>query len=418
VDFGPAAPQPRWPFVLPGGKGVLFVASPNGFTGAIEFVDLDGKGRKSLGLHGNSPLYLPSGHILYNDGPQLLAVKFDLDRLETAGPPTKVIDDISYQDFFGIAPFTAADDGTLLYLPGGARALSTVQLVDASGQTHPLVSQPARRSFLRASPDGRHLVYGQADGSDNDIWLYDMEKKVASRLTTEPHGGSGPGWSGDSRYVFYTQAATRSLAVRRIDGPGEAQVLLNVPGNFWASPLDSKTLVFQLSHESSQLDLFTASLDTTGDTPKVGAPALFFSSPASETQPAFSPDGRWVAYSSNEGGQADVYVRPFGRAGKAQKISSLPGSMARWTRDGSSIVYASRDRRLWRVPVHIRGDVFGADPPVELPHTPLADTNVSPNFDLMPDGKSMAVLAPVVDEKLLAKDHLVVMRNFFDLLPR
>jgi serine/threonine-protein kinase len=293
-----------------------------------------------------------------------------------------------------------------------------VQLVDASGQTHPLVSQPARRSFLRASPDGRHLVYGQADGSDNDIWLYDMEKKVASRLTTEPHGGSGPGWSGDSRYVFYTQAATRSLAVRRIDGPGEAQVLLNVPGNFWSSPLDSKTLVFQLSHQSSQLDLFTASLDTTGDTPKVGAPTLFYSSPASETQPAFSPDGRFVAYSSNEGGQADVYVRPFGRPGQAVKISAGPGSVARWSKDGASIVYASRDRRLWRVPVDIKDGAFRADPPVELPHVLLADTNVSPNFDLMPDGRSMVVLAPIVDEKLLVKDHLVVVRNFFDMLPR
>jgi serine/threonine-protein kinase len=417
VDLGSSAPQPRWPSVLPDKKGVLFVATLDGFTGSIEVVGPDGKGRKSLGLRGNNPHYLPSGHILYNDGPQLLAVRFDLDRLETIGPPKKVVEDIAYQEFFGIAPFTASDNGTLLYLPGGANALSTVQLVDASGKMHPLVSQPARRFFLRVAPDGQHLVYVQADGSDNDIWLYDMERKVASRLTTEPHGGSGPGWSGDGKYVFYTQAATRSLAARRIDGSGDPQILLNLPGNFWASPLNTQWLVFQLSHENNQLDLFTASVSQAGERLKVDGPSLFYSSPASETQPTFSPDGRWVAYSSNEGGQADVFVRPFPSGGKATKISSSPGSVARWSRDGSSIVYESRDRRLWRVPVHIRTGAFSTDPPIALPHIPLADTNVGPNFDLMPDGKSMVVLAPTVDEKYLIKDHIVVVRNLFDLLP-
>lgn len=418
VDFGATAPQPRWPSVLPDRKGVLFVATLDGFTGSIEIVGPDGKGRKSLGLRGNNPHYLQSGHILYNDGPQLLAVKFDLGRMEAVGPPTKVIEDVAYQEFFGIAPFTASDDGTLLYLPGGANALSTLQLLDASGQMHALVKQPARRFFLRSAPDGRHLVYVQAEGSDNEIWLYDMERKIASRLTTEPHGGSGPGWSGDGKYVFYTQAATRSLAARRIDGSGDAQMLLNLPGNFWASPLDTQKLVFQLSHENNQLDLFTASVSQAGERLKVDNPSLFFGSPASETQPTFSPDGRWVAYSSNMGGQADVFVRPFTPGGKAIKISSSPGSVARWSRDGSSIVYESRDRRLWRVPVHIRKGAFSTDSPIELPHIPLADTNVSPNFDLMPDGKSMVVLTPIVDEKYLVKDHVVVVRNFFDLLPR
>jgi serine/threonine-protein kinase len=417
IDLGPDGDQPRWPSLLPDGKGLLFTASANGFTGRLEYMRLDGTGRKPLLARGVNARYLPTGHIIYTDGPQLFVVKFDLDRLEVIGAPRKVVDDIAYLEFFGIAPYAVSDDGTLVYVRGGP-GQSVIEQIDDSGRSRPLAVEPARRFFPRLSPDGSQLVFTQADGADYALWSLDMKTGRASRFSTEPGGQTAPAWSSDGRYVFYFQGGARGLAARRADGSGDPKLLLrNVPGNFWNPSPDGRSLVFQLNVSNRQLDLWTVPIAMEAGGPKAGEPHAFFGTKASETQPAYSPDGRWVAYSSNIAGQADVYVRPASGDGAAVIVSAGPGSQTRWSKDGQHLFYETRDRRLMSVRYHVDRGAFRVEPPVQWSERRLANTGVFPNYDLAPDGRSIVALVPAASASDPPRDHVTVVRNFFQMLP-
>ena len=180
-------------------------------------------------------------------------------------------------------------------------------------------------------------------------------------------------------------------------------------------------LAYYEMNQNTGLDLWTVPVMNTGTAIEAGTPERFLGTPAMEAYPSFSPDGRWIAYASNESGPYEVYVRRFPDDGtKPVKVSKDDGSVPHWSKREQEIVYRSEDDRLMVARYRITGHRFIVDSHQEWPSTPLADTGVLPNFDLTPDGEHIVALTPsgpAFDRQ--AKDHVTVVVNVFEeLRPR
>lgn len=415
ADFAPDKRELRFPHLLPNQKGVLFIAATDNAGGSIDFVRLDGTGRKTLVARGTNARYLRSGHILYSDGPQLYAVKFDLDRAEVIGAPRLVLEGVAYLEAFGATSFDVADDGTLVYVRNRSGGLSTVELIDDAGRARTLVGEPARRIFPRISPDGRHLAYLQADGTSYDLWSYDMKSAAKFKFSAGPGGASSPAWSADGRHIFYLYNSLDRLVAMLADGSGEPQTLLDIAGNYWSASPDGKRLAFQKNTPGHHLDLWTLPIDTTGPSPKAGAPEFFYGTAATETQPVFSPDGAWLAHVATIDGETNIHVRHFPDNGFSTTVSVGGGRLAAWSRTGPYLFYETLDQRIMRVRYRIERSAFIPEKPEAWMPGKLIDMAVLPNYALMPDGKSIVAFMPVGGDGS-SRDHVTIMRNFFDQL--
>ncbi len=236
----------RWPQILPGGKAVLFTASPNAtaFDGAnIEVMSLADHRRKTLVRGGTFGRYLPSGHLVYVNRGTLFAVPFDVDRLEVHGTPAPVLDQIGYTTVQGSAQLDFSQTGTLIYRSGGAGGgLVTVAWLDGAGKVQALLAKPGAYGNPSLSPDGQRLAMDVTDGSGTDTWAYDWQRDTMTRLTftgTAVH----PVWSPDGRYIVFRTNPGEGLSVIRSDGSGKPQSLTQskdaqIP---WSFAPDGKT---------------------------------------------------------------------------------------------------------------------------------------------------------------------------------
>jgi Tol biopolymer transport system component len=305
----------RWPQVLPGGKAVLFTASSTGATGYdganIELVSLADHRTKTLVRGGTFGRFLPNGHLIYVNRGTLFAVPFDLDRLEVRGTPSQALNQVSYTPSNGTAQFDFSQTGTLIYRSGGAGGgLFTVQWLDASGKTHPLLAKPDAYERPSLSPDGNKLAL-----YTSDIWVYEWQRDTMTRLTFGPARSIYPVWSPDGRYIVFQTLG--GMFWTRSDGSGKPQPLTQsknrqLPYSF---TLDGKRLAFHELSPQTQDDIWTVPLKSDGTGLRAGKPEPFLQTPSDERHGAFSPDGRWMAYDSNESGSYQVYVRPFPNKG-------------------------------------------------------------------------------------------------------
>lgn len=308
--------------------------------------------------------------------------------------------------------FDIAEDGTLVYIRSKNGGLSTIQRIDAAGNSRMLVSEPKRRFFPRLSPDNRTLVYAQADGAATELWTCDMQSGRLTRLSTGPGGATSPAWTRDGKRILYQQDGKR-LAVINADGSGSPQALLEMPGMFWSLSPDSKTLAFQYIAPGHHHDLWTAPLEVADDGISVGKPTNVYGTPATETEPVFSPDGNWMSYASSQSGSGQLYVRPTSGAGQPVVISTSTGRLAQWSSDRRTLFYETMDLRIMRVRYRVEGGVFKTDPPEEWFARDLANMSVLPNYALAADGTFVVAMMPVGDQ---SRDHVTIVRNFFDIL--
>ncbi len=334
----------RWPQILPGGKAVLFTASqsPTAFDAAnIEVMSLADHRRKTLVRGGTFGRYLPSGHLVYVNQGTLFAVPFDVDRLEVHGTPAPVLDQVGYSPAYGSAQFDFSQTGTLIYRSGGeGGGLLTVAWLDGAGKAQPLLAKPGNYGRPSMSPDGQRLALEVTEGSGTDIWLYDWQRDTMTRLTFSGTT-QGPVWSPDGRYIAF-RASGGGMYVIRSDGSGKPQPLtqsknIQVP---WSFTPDGKRLAFYEQDSKSSFDLWTVPLESDGAGLRAGKPEVFLQTPADERTPSFSPDGRWLAYVSDESGTFQVYVRAFPDKGGKWQISNSGG----WLPD----VVAQRTRVVFR----------------------------------------------------------------------
>jgi len=265
------------------------------------------------------------------------------------------------------------------------------------------------------SPDGKRVALVLAEGGNQDIWVYDIQRDSMTRLT---FGGPNnyPVWSPDGAYVVYWTLGSGIFRVRA-DGAGQPQALLasaalQLPRSI---SQDGKHLAYFEVSGSPQL--WTMPLEDQGGQLKGGKPEQFLKSNFIDTEPQFSPDGRWLAYQSTESGGPEVYVRAFpppssGQGGKWQ-ISNTGGTVPRWSRTGHELVYQSGDQ-LMTASYTVQGDTFTAG----RPRVWIQGIG-STLWDLSPDGKRVIALETGEATQGPQQDHEVVMLlNFFDELRR
>jgi serine/threonine-protein kinase len=230
---------------------------------------------------------------------------------------------------------------------------------------------------------------------------------------------AGPVWTPDGRYIVF-QTAGEGISVTRSDGAGQAQPLIQSknPQYPWSFTPDGKRMAFQELDSKSGWDLWTVPIESDGAGVRAGKPEVFLQTPASELDPVFSPDGRWLAYSSSESGTSQIYVRAFPDKGGKWQISNSGGGRPMWSRSGHELFFETLDNRLMAAAYTVKGDSLVADKPRVWSDKQLGGS--FKNFDLAADGKRIAALMPATEAKgaQAAENHVVFLENFLDELRR
>jgi len=410
-----------WPQVLPGAQAVLFTALPpiQVFEEAtIVAQSLRTGERKTLMRGGYYGRYLPSGHLLYVHQGTLYSAPMDVKRLELTGPAAPVVEDVMSSAGTGFAEVDFSRSGTLIYVRGKA-ARQTLVWLDSTGQTQPLRATAADYApIVRFSPEGRRLALGLVEGGNANVWVHNWEQDTMTRLTFTPGFDEYPVWSPDGKHIVFgstRNGGADNLYWVRADGAGEAVRLTeskNLQGPTSFSP-DGKLLAFSEVTTQTGFDLWTLPLEgVESDHPKPGKPEPFLVTPFNELAPMISPDGRWLAYQSNESGGDEVYVRSFPGPGGKWQISIGGGEWPVWSKKGQELFYRSSEG-IMVLSYTTNGDAF-------VPSKPrlwAAKKDLGTYFDLAPDGKRFAVVQPEASEQK-GPQHLTFLLNFFDELRR
>src|SRR5712692_10007581 len=408
----------RWPQMLPGAKAVLFTSSTHGYNyedADIVVYSIASGQRKTVQHGGFYPRYLPSGQVVYTHEGTLFAVPFDVDRLEARGTPAPVLDQVDYNAGTGSAQLDFSQTGTLVYRSGGAGGgLVTVQWLDAAGKTQPLLAKPGAYTRTSLSPDGNMLAI-----STVDILVYGWQRDTMTRLTFGPATSQYPLWSPDGRYILFQ--ASGGMFWTRSDGAGKPQPLTQSKNNQfpWSFTADGKRLVFMEQSPETGFDLWTVPLENESAGLRAGKPEPFLQTPFNERHGSFSPDGRRMAYASDESGSYQVYVRAFPDKGGKWQISNNGGLYPMWSRSGHELFFRTEDNQIMVASYTVKGDSFVADKPRLWSEKRLANAGLDANYDLAPDGKRIAALIPAetaVGQR--AQSHVIFLENFFDEVRR
>ncbi len=361
----------RWPYALPGGDAVLFSCDTQASTeyyddARIEAVRPETGERKVLVEGSSQAWYSPGGHLVFARGGSIYAVPFDSDSLELRGSPVQVAQGVATDVGSGAVQLALAQSGAALWTPGGATASYQVVWVDRDLAETRAPVPAAPYNELALSPDGKRLALVGGQGGVSDLWIADLEREALTRLTFGEFV-SNPVWTPDGTRVAYgTRLQGRKDNTWRIvwkpaDGSREAEALIegergHVPTSF--SP-DGKALIYDaLSAEAKSRDIWIVPVDEPRE-PRVLIAGAFMKS---EGTP--SPDGRWLAYVSNEGGQPSVFVRPYPAGDGRWQISTPNGVEPRWSHDGKELFYRA-DSAIYRVPVET-SRTFSAGRPERL----------------------------------------------------
>src|ERR1700674_1783241 len=256
-----------------------------------------------------------AGHLVYIHGGTLYAVGFDLDRLEVRGTPAPLLQDVAGNAQSGGGQYDVARNGTLVYLSGKSSNSSwPVAWMDSAGKTKPLLAAPGQYYMPRFSPDGKRLALAVGPVAVGDIQVYDWQRDTMTRLTFT-QANRFPVWTPDGKHIAFQSRSPGGYSIRwvRADGAGEPQLLLESKGELrpYSFSPDGKRLAFAEPGVDTSFDLWTLPLDVREpQQPKPGKPGLILRTRFDEEEPAFSPDGRWIASASNESGRFEVYVRP------------------------------------------------------------------------------------------------------------
>jgi len=349
--------------------------------------------------------------LVYARAGGLLAVPFDLKRLEVTGPPVSIVQGVSISRNLGVAQFSFSGDGSFAYVPGGpSEDNRTLLWVDRKGTSRPLQAPPRAYATPRLSPDGQRLAVSLAI---RGTWVYDLARDTLTQLT---ESGSAPMWTPDGRYVTNGALDQKSglFNLYRIpaDGSGAAERLTTSENPRWLgswSP-DGQVLAFSEVDPTTGYDIWMLGL------PGDRKPRPFLQTPANESGPIFSPDGRWVAYLSDETGRNEIYVRPFPGPGGKMQISTEGGTEPMWARNGRELFYRNGDKMM--VTAVETQPVFAASKPQLLfeAHYETSYNVFQRDYDVSPDGQRFLMIKGSEQES--AATQLNVVLNWSDELRR
>jgi Tol biopolymer transport system component len=396
----------HWPSFLPGSNAVLF-ASEVGGSPQIAVLSLDtGKVRNLIA--GTDPTYSPSGHLLFTQAGTLMAVPFDLRGLEITGDPVPVVNELLVHTVLSRSTdYSLSSNGTLVYVAGSARN-APVKLVWVTREGAELaLPAPAHIYVLpKISPDGKRIAIGITD-KDSQVYIYDIARDTLNRFTFQGSNNLVPLWTPDGKRIAYisNSAGPRNIFWQFADGTGGLDRLntspqLSIPGSW--SP-DGKVLAYSIIDPHLGYDIWTL-------TPSDHKTQIFLQTKFNESAPQFSPDGRWLAYSSDESGRFEIYVVPYPGPGGKWQISSDGGREPLWNRNGRELFFRNGSKMM-AAPIDTQHGLSAGTPKMLFQGQYVTLANSTPNYDVSPDGQKFLMLKSTVQP---AQINVVV--NWFEEL--
>jgi serine/threonine-protein kinase len=398
------------PQILPGGAWLLATIAevrtyPRWDDARVVAHSLRSGARKVLRTGAAEARYVPTGHLVFVVKDALHAQRFDLDAVKVSGEPVTMVEGLQRAVFpreqgLGFASWGFSDDGTLVYARSWLVTRERVlALVDREGAIERLDVPPAAYAAPRFSPDGLRVAVQTLDQGDpemwsGDIWVYDLDGKQQIRQLTFDGKSHDPTWTADGKRITYH--ADRDLYWQPVDGGAPERLTVADEGTYHRPDAWSgDTLAYQVHRGRETTEIWTVS---PGQEPKrfFGVPRVWVS------QPAFSPDGKWLAYVSSETGRFEVYLQPYPATGARHRVTQQGGMCPKWSPDGREIVYRrSFDSRVYRstgaslyaVPVSTeKGVRVGSER--ALPMEGFLVFHSYCDYDIAPDGQRYVMVYP------------------------
>lgn len=399
VSSNPTTEVVSSPQLIRGGSHVLFTVRRLGETGiqanTLVVQAVGSESRKVVVTGGARGRLLPSGHLAYSSGTNLVGVAFDEDRLEIVGDPIVLASDVTY--------WSVSDTGTLVYEPIPASTGTTILWVDRDGREHPIVTPSLAQVLnLRLSPDRSRLAFRMGD----DIWLWTFARNTLTPLARPTTVEADPTWMPDGRRIVFAsrpETAGRQILVQSADGSGTATIVTEPPGG-WPSATspDGKFLVFESIAIAGTLMLQPI------DPPVLPKPLVKGNANVAE----FSPDGRWIAYQSSESGRVEVYVQPFPAVETGRwQISTGGGGQPLGSPAGRELFFVDGTGTLLAVPVDTRTGFVAGTPKTlfSVNQFGFRITGAKRNYDVSLDGRQF-----LFSRRSTAGASIEIVTNWFE----
>ena len=412
----------RLPSWLPNGKAVLFTVMRHGWDWqpCLALLGLDTRDWHVLLEDAADARYVPSGHLVFLREGKLMAVRFNLARMEVVGQPVTLVGNVmqafttsSYYGHTGAGQFGISDTGSLIYVEGGIvpDQKRWAVWVDQRGMEQPVTTSELSFSSPRLSPDGKRIAY-IAWGRECLVSVYDLSRGTNDRLTTEETAYNVI-WSPDGKRLLFSWCKFPPLNLywRPSDGSSPMECVKTSefdqqPGS-WSS--DGKTVAIIELHSDTGSDIAVLDVGSGRVTP-------FLNSPFNEEYPEFSPDAHWIAYTSDESNRRDVYVRPFPGPGMKYLVSSDGGSAPLWARNGKQLFYR-QGNQMWVVDVRTDGGFAASKPRLLFEKPGYATTFPLRTYDLSLDGQRF-LMVKVEQRKPTPVTEMILVQNWFEELKR
>lgn len=408
------AESQRWPQLLPGGQAVLYTTestnTPDWENARLAVLSLKTGQTKVVHRGGYFGRYLPTGHLVYVHEGTLFGIAFDPVRLETRGAPVPLLGEVVGNNAWGGGNFDFSNNGAMVYSGGTYTLNPPLGWFDRNGKHEPFSNVAG--GHPRLSPDGKLLALE----GNNDLVIYDLQRGTSARVTFNPTARNrGAVWAPGGKHIAYYNST--GIWLMRADGSGQPQPIL---ANSGSSPAPASfafdgRMVFSQSTQASSRDIFTMPIDFSDpDHIKPGKVTPFVSTPGADVDAAFSPDGKFVAFATNESGVYQVFVQLLSGAGRWQ-ISTDSGRFPVWSRGTRELVYLNNNGFLMVVDYKVEGSTFSAGKPGLWAPKPIWLTGNIRHFDLAPDGKRVAA-AESASER--GSTYTMFLFNFFDEVKR
>ena len=383
----------RLPQFLPDGKHFLFYVARGTVPGGVYVGELGNQDARRI-MAADGPAVLASGHLLFVRERNLMAQRFDPSTQQPIGPLLPVAEGVPVTLFAAAVSASAA--GHIAYRAGSPDSRRQLLWFDRSGKELGTVGEVGQlMSNPTLSPDGRHVVVQRTVQENIDLWSIDLERNVSSRLTVNPEIDSLPLWSPDGSRILYNETGGEdraSFVIMRIDRAGANEPVRVQSGagakvaTDWSS--DGRFLLYKQFDQGTSTDLWA--LPMQGDRP----PMPVVQTPYAERDGQFSPDGKLLAYESDESGQPNIYLQPFPEPGTKVRVSTQGGTQARWRRDGKELFYIAADQYLMAVPITGTAGSSRVGTPVRLFRTRTAPVrSISrQQYVVAPDGQRFLII--------------------------
>jgi serine/threonine protein kinase/Tol biopolymer transport system component len=376
----------RWPAFLPGGDAILFTATD--VTGDYEnsklMISSLKTGRTKTVLNGATYGRYANGHLLYLHSQTLFAAPFDAGAMQVTGAGVPVASDVDFYASSGLAHFAISSDGSLFYIPRDAAASEGQLLwVNRTGESRtPITAAQRAYEQPRLSPDGRRILVTVGPTPRSDLWVYDIQSDTWSRLTNEAQNQSGV-WSPDGNQIAFASTKNGGFDLYTMPSDGSAPAQRITARRSWDFPTswssDGKSIAVVEQYRATFNDIYIVAPQ------RDAVPVPYLNTQSDEREPVFSPDGRWMAYRSNESGRDEIYTQSYPNPGRKRLLSSSGGTHPVWRKDGAELFYRNGDKMM-AVGIQSRPD-FTADKARMLFQGDFED-----EYDVTPDGQKFIMV--------------------------